>query len=204
MKLFNLDGPLYQFLSRLTDYLILTLLWFLLCIPVVTIFPATAAMFGVVRQWVMKKDPSITSSFFTYFKENFKQSFLMGIVWIFFAVVVFTNYRLILQMPEVMKVIMVSVMSLFAFLFLFTSVYLFPVMVHFRTNWMGVIRNSFLLSISQLWVTIRCLFILFITVILVNIMPFLIFIIGSFTAYLTYYLCDKSFQKLKIEGARTE
>ncbi len=44
-----LDTKAYQWFEGAANFFLLNLLWLLACAPVVTIFPSTAAMFGVVR-----------------------------------------------------------------------------------------------------------------------------------------------------------
>ncbi|MGI9049327.1 MAG: DUF624 domain-containing protein, partial [Rubrobacteraceae bacterium] len=49
-----LDSRLYRWLEVFTNLLILDLIWLVSCLPVITIYPATTAMFGVTRDWVRK------------------------------------------------------------------------------------------------------------------------------------------------------
>src|SRR5215213_2057949 len=73
-----LDTRIYRWLETATDFFLLNLLWLVACLPVVTIFPSTAAMFGVVRDWVRGKEGSLTRTFITRFQENLGQSLLIG------------------------------------------------------------------------------------------------------------------------------
>jgi uncharacterized membrane protein YesL len=78
----------------------------------------------------------------------------------------------------------------------FGSVFLFPVMVHYDTDWKTVIKNSLLLSIGRLPITIVCLVLVVVTAGLSVIFPFLLIITGSITAYFVYRLCDREFRKI--------
>src|SRR5215203_5331174 len=73
-----LDTRIYRWLETATAFFLLNLLWLVACLPVVTIFPSTAAMFGVVRDWVRGKDGSLTRTFITRFRENLGLSLLLG------------------------------------------------------------------------------------------------------------------------------
>jgi uncharacterized membrane protein YesL len=75
------ESWLYRAVELVTNFLWLNLLWLVACLPIFTIFPATAAMFAVVREWVKKREPGITRAFFSFFKADFKQSFWIGILW---------------------------------------------------------------------------------------------------------------------------
>jgi uncharacterized membrane protein YesL len=99
----NSGRRLYRFLEVLTNLLLLNLLWLLMCLPVLTVFPATAAMFGVVREWVQKREPSVIRAFFSSFKANFKQSFWIGIVWTLLGGFLMVSFGVAYQMPSGLK-----------------------------------------------------------------------------------------------------
>lgn len=80
-KWFNMDSPIMVGLSRMTDLVILSFLWFVCCLPVVTIGPSTAAMYYVALKIVRnEEDVKIVSTFFQGFKSNFKQAAIMNII----------------------------------------------------------------------------------------------------------------------------
>jgi uncharacterized membrane protein YesL len=81
-------------------------------------------------------------------------------------------------------------------LYAFGSVYLFPVMVHYDTDWKTVIKNSLLISIGRLPTTVVCLVFLVVMVGLTVVVPFLVVITGSITAYVVYRLCDRAFRNI--------
>ncbi|MBS4195276.1 YesL family protein [Lederbergia citri] len=197
MNIFSIDGGLYRFLEKLTNFFFLNLLWFIMCIPIITIFPATAAMFGVVRQWVQKKDTGVFKPFFTLFKENFLQSFLLGLVWFLFALMFYFNFMITLQMSGTVKVIMVSALSFICLIFLMTSVFLLPIMVHYKTRFLTLVKNSFFFSISQLWVTLLCGIIFLLTAFISYVIPMSTIIIWSVGFYLIYALCHRSFHRIE-------
>ena len=191
-----LDTRVYRWLEVATDFFLLNLLWLVACLPVVTIFPSTAAMFGVVRDWVRKKEGSLTRTFVVRFRENFGQSLLIGVVWTVFGVALFLDFLVANQLSYWPGVLMKSVLVLASSVYAFGSVFLFPVMVHYDTDWKTVIKNSLLLSIGRLPITIVCLVLVVVTAGLSVIFPFLLIITGSITAYVVYWLCDREFKKL--------
>ena len=46
-NLFNLDGPVLQFINKLVYSVYLNILWFICCIPIVTVGASTTALFYV-------------------------------------------------------------------------------------------------------------------------------------------------------------
>jgi uncharacterized membrane protein YesL len=191
-----LDSRVYRWLEVATDFFLLNLMWLVACLPVVTIFPSTAAMFGVVRDWVRKKEGSLTGTFVARFRENFGQSLLVGAIWTVFGVALFLDFLVANQLSYWPGVVMKSVLVLASSVYAFGSVFLFPVMVHYDTDWKTVIKNSLLLAIGRLPTTIVCLVLVVVTAGLTVVFPFMVIITGSITAYFVYRLCDREFRKL--------
>jgi uncharacterized membrane protein YesL len=74
-------------------------------------------------------------------------------------------------------------------LYAFTSVFLFPVMVHFDTTWPVVF--------GRLLTTVQCLVVISITVGVSVFAPFTLLITGSITACVVYWLCDRAFRRVE-------
>jgi uncharacterized membrane protein YesL len=191
-----LDTRVYSLLETAADFFLLNLMWLVACLPVVTIFPSTAAMFGVVRDWVRGKEDSLTSMFITRFRENLGQSLLVGVIWMVFGVALFLDFLVANQLSYWVEIISKSALMLVSSVYAFGSVYLFPVMVHYETDWKTVIKNSLLISIGRMPTTVVCLVFVVVMVGLTVVMPFLVVITGSITAYVVYRLCDRVFRDI--------
>jgi uncharacterized membrane protein YesL len=190
------DTRVYRWLETATDFFLLNLMWLVACLPVVTIFPSTAAMFGVVRDWVRGKEGSLTRTFVTRFRENLGQSLLVGAIWTVFGVALFLDFLVANQLSYWAEIVLKSLLVLVSIVYAFGSVYLFPVMVHYEADWKTVIKNSLLISVGRLPTTLACLVFLVVMVGLTVVVPFLIVITGSITAYVVYRLCDRVFRQI--------
>ena len=191
-----LDTRVYRWLETATDFFLLNLIWLAVCLPVVTIFPSTAAMFGVVRDWVRGKEGSLTRTFITRFRENLGQSLLVGTIWTVFGVALFLYFLVANQLSYWPEIVLKSLLVLASTLYAFGSVYLFPVIVNYDTDWKTVIKNSLLISIGRLPTTVVCLVFLVVMVGLTVVVPFLVVSTGSITAYVLYRLCHRVFRNI--------
>ena len=72
-SLFNLDGPVLQFINKITYSVYLNILWFICCIPIVTAGASTTALFYVTLKIVKNEEGNITKAFFRSFRANLKQ-----------------------------------------------------------------------------------------------------------------------------------
>src|SRR5215208_5302290 len=107
-----LDTRIYRWLETATDFFLLNLLWLVACLPVVTIFPSTAAMFGVVRGWVRGKDGSLTRTFITRCGENLGLSLLGRAIWTVFGVAAVLDLMVANQLSYWTEIILKSVLVL--------------------------------------------------------------------------------------------
>lgn len=185
-----LDSKLYEKLNTIVDFVLLNLLWLLMCLPVITIFPATAALFGVVRKWKLEKEPPLLKTYFVLFKENFIQSSLIGFIWTAIGAALYLDFTLVggNVFLQIMLLIIVSVYTI-------VSIYLFPVMVHYKNSLLHTIKNSFYLAILKPLNLVMSLVILYCSYLLLISFPISILIIGSTTAYFIYMICFSTFQK---------
>jgi len=94
MKLFSIDGPLYNFFSRLLDMIKLNFLWLLFSLPVVTIGASTAAAFAVTLKMVDEREGYIAKQFWNAFKANLKQGIPAGLMNLFFVYALYLDFQL--------------------------------------------------------------------------------------------------------------
>jgi uncharacterized membrane protein YesL len=171
----------------------LNIIWIIMCLPVITIFPATVAMYGVVRKWISGRDSEgIFRLYFSLFRECFVQSFGISIGWFILALFLYFDYHIMRFNGSIF------ILGLVTLIFLAITVYLFPAMVHFNTNWKNIIRNSLTMAIAYPLKTVLLVGILLVTILLIYILPISILILGSVSAYLSYRVCHSLFEKITI------
>lgn len=85
------DSPIFQKITRLADFFLASLLWLLSSIPVITVVPATIAMYySTVKIVRYRANESTVQNFFHSFKMNLKQGIWLSVLYILAAVVLYT------------------------------------------------------------------------------------------------------------------
>lgn len=191
-----LDTKVYRWAQAATDFLLLNLLWLVACLPVVTAFPATAAMFGVTRDWVRGKEAGLFGTFVLRFRQNFWQSLVVGVLWAVFGATLFLDFLVASGLSGGAQVVVRSLLVLAAIPYALASVFLFPVMVHYETKWTAVPKNALLLAVGRLPVSLLCLLTVVAAATLTVLVPVLALTSGSVTAYAVYRLCDREFRQI--------
>ncbi len=77
MKWFRFDSPIYEYFDTLAHFIVLNFLFILLCIPVVTIGPALAALYQITLREARKEHGYLVKPFFGYFREQFGKGVLL-------------------------------------------------------------------------------------------------------------------------------
>ena len=200
-----LDTRLYRWLDVVANFFLLNVLWLLACVPLITIFPATAALFAVVRDWVRGKETGFLMPFFGYMRENLGQSLVVGLVWTVVGLVLVADFLFVRSITSWVRTPLLVLLFLVGLVYWGTAVNLFPVMVHYRAGWLQIIKNSFLIAFSSPLMTVLNLLIVTLAGLAIYYIPLSFLVFGSATAYLLYRLCHRVFQQIETdleEGTR--
>jgi uncharacterized membrane protein YesL len=201
MRIFDLDGPIIQFLNKMADIMWLNILTMICCIPIFTIGAAFTSLHYVALKIVRGEDGYITKDYFKAFKQNFIQS---TIIWIIMAVVaglLAGDYYIVKKMDvEINNIVQTALWTIGLFA-AFTAIMVFPVQAKFSNTIGGTIKNSFVIGVVQFPKTVLMIVMFFFPVIICMIswrtLP-VAFLFGfSLPAYLSAMLYNKTFMKLE-------
>lgn len=192
------ESNLYRMLEVFSNLLILNVLWILSCIPIVTVYPATAAMFGVVSEWMRQDERRVLRRYFTLLRRDFAQSFGVGIIWTSIGIIIGTSLLEIKYMSPVLAFPAILVTSVIGLAYLGTSMFLFPVLVTFDLRWIQILRNSFLLAMSFPLITILCLIVIAVAVMIIVTIPITVIMLFSTVSYVISWLCHGAFKRLNL------
>jgi uncharacterized membrane protein YesL len=146
---FYIDNPVWDFIGKIMDFIWLSILWFVCCIPVITIGASTTALYTIMLQIARKQQGSITKDFFNAFKKNFRQG---TILWFFAALIggiLYINFRFYTQRADNFSQMFSIIIAILIFVFLLALQYIFPVLAQFNNSIKNVILMAFVMSIKN-------------------------------------------------------
>ena len=82
-KLFSPDGLLWKILNVLTDIFALSLIWLFCSLPLITLGPATTALYDAVTHGIRYQEAGPYRRFFKTFKADLKISIPTTLLWAF-------------------------------------------------------------------------------------------------------------------------
>lgn len=169
----DLMGGLYSLSEWISRFSVINLLWFVFNIPIVffvinllyvkqegawifsliplilllpfLFFPATTAMFASARDWVMKEENTSIKQYWSYYKDNYKKSFLAGLVFTALWTIWAVDYYYFSQ-KNVIFMVLFFVMGIVLFVM---TINFFSIFAHYELTLLQAFKNAFIISLGS-------------------------------------------------------
>ena len=92
-NLFNMNNFFFRFMGKLFDTVALSIVYVLVCIPIVTIGPATSALYYSTVKSIRRDRSYPIKEFFKAFKRDFKQSFIVGLILVVVGLILYVDVK---------------------------------------------------------------------------------------------------------------
>lgn len=199
--LFGGSSPVFQFLDAVAVIVFAGLLWLLVSLPLITLLPATAALFSVMSGWV-DGPPAVWSPFWSGFRKHLGQGLAFG--GLFFASVAVIGVDLVFVLSADGTLVRAAVLAmavLFALAVTGTLVFLLPVMIVDDGPWKQNLRNAALLAGGFPGTTLLGVAILAFAALAAYGVPVLLPALAGMTAYAIMRLATRAIHRLPARQA---
>lgn len=152
---FNLfDNPIMNAIGRIADFIILNVLWVICSIPIITIGASTTALYTVMLKIVKNEEGYIARDFFKAFRENFKQSTAIWLVFLLLGIILIVDYSALVLMPERVAGILRVLFLIMGVLLISGAVYAFALQARFVNTVRNTLKNAAILVFARLPFTV--------------------------------------------------
>lgn len=172
-KIFDADNTVFSFIGRLADIWVLHILWLICSLPIITMGASTTALCYSCMK--LKKGESYPiKSFFHSFKENFKQSTCLFVIFAVIGIVLGLDLIFWNRVGGMAGGIVKVITCMIIFPYAMTLLYVFAVQARFENTIKNTIKNAFYMSIKHFPYTIQMGIVAFVvvyantTIILIN------------------------------------
>lgn len=201
--MFKLDSPFMNFLNRVCDIMILNFMVILFSLPIVTAGASITAAYYIAYKMVKNEESYIVRGFFKAFKENFKQSTIIWLIYLAIFAILFMDYRIMfyseLEMGRWITYGVIAVTVILAMGFSFV----FPLQARFSNDVKHTIKNSFLMALSHLPSAVLFVVSYAVPVLLIYLvpqaMPAVLLLACGLLPYLKSFLFLKIFKKYETD-----
>lgn len=192
----SFDSKFFRVSEEIVDMLFLSILWVACCVPVITVGPATIALYYAAAKVIRRETGHIFPEFFRGFRENFRQGVVLSFVYGFLAVVLYA----IAEFAKGYGIATPLGGFYYAFLLLMVlflaciTYYLLPTLSRFSLSLFSGLRLSIYFGMKNLGTMIPLVITFAGAVAVVYIFPFLIFFIPGFYAFLMTKPIESTFR----------
>jgi len=149
-RFFNLENPIWVFVGHVIDMFLLSVFWYICCLPVVTAGCSTTALYYVTLKLTSKQEGYTTRSFFHSFKDNLRQSTLIWLLCLVIGTVLAIDlYWALTSGSPIGGSVMPAIVIIIA-LFLVCLSFLFPLLARCENNTKAIIGMCIAISIRNL------------------------------------------------------
>ena len=168
-NLFNLDGPVLQFVNKIVYSVYLNILWFICSIPIVTIGASTTALFYVTLKISKNEEGSITKAFFHSFKENLRQGTAIWLILLAFGIILGIDGYVLYHMrfENVFWTLCTAVFCVAAAAYAIILMYIFPLLARFDNTIGAMFKNALFIGVRFLFCTALMAVIYFVMLLIV-------------------------------------
>lgn len=153
----NPDNKFFSFMGKAFDMVVLNVIWLILCIPVVTIVPATTALYYAVVKVIRRERSYAIKEYFRSFKRNFKQGAVFSLIALVLIFVMYIDFRYaweLMQAGQASGSTYLGVFLVIALIFTAMYAYICPLLSRFEMKITGLLKTSFVMATRHLLTTL--------------------------------------------------
>jgi len=151
-QVFDPDNLFWRLISRGVDFVGLGLFWLLLCVPVVTIGPATSALYYTVVKVFRQRDNAGFTTLWNSFRANLKKGCIATLICLPVAALIVVSYAVMTAFRDQGGMGAVLFVAYWVVLLIPAGVvcWLFPILARFETGVKDAFRTAFVLALRHL------------------------------------------------------
>lgn len=193
IQLFNPENKFWNFVAKLTDAALMSILWAIISLPVITCGAATTAFYDFCMHQVTDREGKIFKSFFTSFKAHFGRATLLWLIQLFgtafFALDLWAAWNYYLANGGIFGIVLMGLCGCLAIIFLSCCIYVYPLLATFNFKIGKLLRDSFIMAMGNLHVTVTFfVMIALVCVLIYNVSGLFFFWIGLYIFFASYFL----------------
>lgn len=192
------NSPLMKILEMIANMLIVSFFWIVCSIPLVTIIPASVALYHTSNKIIFNgRGQGVMKDFFNTFKDNFVLSFKINCIWIAatFFVVVGMYAGIQIYKINIFGLLYLILGILITFVYLITTIYIPAVISRFYLGVMDTIRLSVFFAMQNIFISILNVLLLVLLVLIVDVVPLALVIVPALYVDFVRVGIEKKMQK---------
>lgn len=202
--MFKYDNPIIEVIGKIVDVILLGIIWFIMCIPILTIGASTTAAYYVAFGLANNKDGYVVRDFFSSFIQNFKQATVVFLVLGLFASITGINIYLlntgVIVVSGIVATSIIIAQLCVIIEIMLTALFAFSLLSKFTFNTKQLFITAFQLGNKHLFTCILNYLVVCLLAVLVIISPILVMASAGVYIFLSALLLKRVFIKYRPEA----
>lgn len=154
-RILSPDGPLMSLMTKIAYSAYLNILWFICCLPIITIGASTTALFYVTLKIAKNEEGNITKAFFHSLRENFKQGTIIWLILLSVGIVLGIDGYILyhIRFSNAFWTVITAIFIVALVAYAIIMMYIFPLLSRFQNTTMAMFKNSIMIGMRFLLCT---------------------------------------------------
>lgn len=205
-NLFNFDGPLMSGIMKLGSLIVVTVLWLLFCIPVITAGASTTAFYYTIQKNLKYSRGYTVTCFWDSMKRNFGQATKIWLIILAAVLVLFLDLGAVKTLSEAGKIpsgfeTLIYILLGFAGLY---SIWVFACVARFENTLRITMKNAVFLTLGNIIYSALIVVIAAGAVFVIWLMPPLVILMPGVAMWFSSELIERSFRRNMTPEQRLE
>lgn len=199
-SLFNPDNPLMRTINKIIDLFVLSVVWALCSIPIITMWASCAALYYAVAKAVRRDRSHAVQEFWRAYKSNLKKGIPAELIWLAFTFMMligdFPLAATFLDTGKIQNTAMLLLFAVKALLLFGVACWFCPLMSRYDERLWTLLKASLSMLVRHSFISLLTIALVLIVAVLLIMEPLLAAVIPGFAVFLLSLLQEPALQEL--------
>lgn len=194
-EIFSQNSGFSRFMNFLWNVIVISILWFVCSIPVITIGAASTAAYYAMAKVVRHHTGAVSTEFFSAFRRNFTQATIFTVGYILVIFLLLLDCSLLYSGGTEDSMTLLCLIVALILMVVAHTQYLFPVLSRFEQSLFGHFRMAFVFVFRHLLTSIMVLVLLCAVLACIYLIPLSLLFVPGLALYLQTFPMEKILRK---------
>ena len=188
---FSIDSAYGRFMNKVGDIILLSVLWLVSSLPVVTMGTATCAAYYTAAKVLRHHSGYVSKEFLRSFKQNLRSSIVFNIFYLIFLMLLVFNYIYFSGSASEISFYLRCVYIVLGFMLLGIMLYTYILLSRFELGCGRLFHMAFIISFRHLHITAALVLMCVVAAVLIYLMPWAVLILPGLVFYGMTFLAER-------------
>ena len=194
---FNPENWLWRFFGKFYDFFLLSCLWVLCSIPLVTVGAASIALYDTAAHCLRGEEVHRSKRFFGTFKKELVPGILLTILWAAIGMLFWFGYQIVYQTAQANPQMAIFAVVSYVFLLIPVGVlcWIFAVQSRFVYPFFGLHKMALYFTFAHLPTTVALVLLALVTIEICVDFPFMVIFLPGILVFFQSFFIERVFKK---------